>query len=86
MDAWGDLGRKRVAWGGLSPAEAGADRGGRRLVETGEDTGEIKLLREWSGCRSRTLAALGAALVVLLAAVLALTYGNYLGDTAAPHG
>jgi L-rhamnose-H+ transport protein len=56
------------------------------LVETGEDTGEIKLLREWSGCRSRTLAALGAALVVLLAAVLALTYGNYLGDTAAPHG
>ena len=31
-------------------------------------------------------AALGAALVVLLAAVLALTYGNYLGDTAAPHG
>ena len=44
------------------------------------------VLREWSGCRSRTLAALGAALVVLLAAVLALTYGNYLGDTAAPHG
>ena len=44
------------------------------------------VLREWSGCRSRTLAALGAALVVLLAAVLALTYGNYLGDTVAPHG
>ena len=46
MDAWGDLGRERVAWGGLSPAEAGADRGGRRLVETGEDTGEIKRVVE----------------------------------------
>jgi L-rhamnose-H+ transport protein len=43
------------------------------------------LLREWKGCRPRTLGALAAALVVLLVAVLALTYGNYLGDTAAPH-
>lgn len=44
------------------------------------------LLREWTGCRPRTLAALGAALLVLLAAVLALTYGNYLGDLASSHG
>jgi L-rhamnose-H+ transport protein len=43
------------------------------------------LLREWNGCRRRTLGALGAALFVLLAAVLALTYGNYLGAAAAPH-
>lgn len=43
------------------------------------------LLREWKGCRPRTLGALGAALVVLLAAVLALTYGNYLGAAAASH-
>jgi L-rhamnose-H+ transport protein len=43
------------------------------------------LLREWAGCRPRTLASLGAALVVLLAAVLALTYGNYLGDAPAAH-
>ena len=43
------------------------------------------LLREWKGCRPRTLGALAAALVVLLAAVLSLTYGNYLGDSAAPH-
>ncbi len=37
------------------------------------------LLREWSGCRSRTRSAIGLALGVLIAAVLALTYGNYLG-------
>jgi L-rhamnose-H+ transport protein len=43
------------------------------------------LLREWKGCRPHTLGALAAALVVLLAAVLSLTYGNYLGDAAAPH-
>lgn len=43
------------------------------------------LLREWAGCRPRTLASLGAALAVLLAAVLALTYGNYLGDLAPAH-
>ncbi len=46
MDAWGDLGRERVAWGSLSAAEAGADRGGRCLVEAGEDTGEIKRVVE----------------------------------------
>jgi L-rhamnose-H+ transport protein len=43
------------------------------------------LLREWTGCRPRTLAVLFAALVVLLSAVLALTYGNYLGEGAVTH-
>jgi hypothetical protein len=36
------------------------------------------LFREWKTCRGRTLAALGAGLTVLCAAVLMLTYGNYL--------
>ena len=35
--------------------------------------------REWSGCRGRTRTAIGAALAVLVTAVLSLTYGNYLG-------
>jgi L-rhamnose-H+ transport protein len=43
------------------------------------------MLREWQGCRPRTWSSLGAALVVLLCAVLALAYGNYLGDTLASH-
>ncbi len=34
---------------------------------------------EWKGCRGRTLAAIGLALVVLVTAILCLTYGNYLG-------
>jgi L-rhamnose-H+ transport protein len=36
--------------------------------------------REWKGCRLHTQAAIGLALAVLLAAILLLTYGNYLGD------
>lgn len=43
------------------------------------------LLREWRQCRRLTHRTLGLALVVLIAAVLALTYGNYLGDIAANH-
>lgn len=43
------------------------------------------VLREWKGCRSRTWTALGAALFVLLAAVLSLAYGSYLGETAVGH-
>lgn len=43
------------------------------------------LLREWSGCRPRTRAALAVSLTVLLIAVALLTYGNYLGDTSAAH-
>ena len=43
------------------------------------------MLREWQGCRPRTWSSLGAALLVLLSAVLALAYGNYLGDSSAAH-
>lgn len=39
------------------------------------------LMREWAGCRNRTVKMLVVALVVLIAAVLILTYGNYLSDT-----
>lgn len=38
------------------------------------------VFREWQGCRRPTRAALALGLAVLTAAVLALTYGNYLGD------
>jgi L-rhamnose-H+ transport protein len=37
------------------------------------------LLKEWRGSQRRTYAAVGVGLAVLLAAVLSLTYGNYLG-------
>jgi len=39
-------------------------------------------MREWIGCRRKTHSALIAALIVLIAAVLVLTYGNYMGETA----
>jgi L-rhamnose-H+ transport protein len=35
---------------------------------------------EWKGCRPRTQAAIAFALLVLVAAILLLTYGNYLGS------
>lgn len=38
------------------------------------------LLREWRQCRRLTHTTVGLALVVLVAAVLLLTYGNHLGD------
>jgi L-rhamnose-H+ transport protein len=38
------------------------------------------LFQEWKGCRPKTHRAIGFGLVLLLAAVLSLTYGNYLGD------
>jgi L-rhamnose-H+ transport protein len=41
------------------------------------------VFREWRRCRRLTLAVLRAALGVLVAAVLILTYGNYLGGPAA---
>jgi L-rhamnose-H+ transport protein len=41
------------------------------------------VFREWRRCRRLTLAVLRAALVVLVGAVLLLTYGNYLGGLAA---
>ena len=38
------------------------------------------LMREWVKCRSKTIATLVLALIILVTAVLALTYGNYLGS------
>ncbi len=38
------------------------------------------LFREWKGCRPRTLGTIAVALLVLVLAILLLTYGNYLGD------
>ena len=40
------------------------------------------VLREWRTCRRLTHTTIGAALAVLVGAVLLLTYGNYLGDLA----
>ncbi len=40
------------------------------------------LLSEWKGCRRLTHVMIGLALIVLIAAVLSLTYGNYLGGEA----
>ena len=39
------------------------------------------ILREWRQCRRLTHRTIAAALFVLIAAVLLLTYGNYLGGT-----
>lgn len=36
-------------------------------------------MREWTGCNRKTINLLATALTVLIAAVLILTYGNYLG-------
>jgi hypothetical protein len=41
------------------------------------------VLREWRGSRDKTKFAVGCAFVVLVVAVLALTYGNHLGERAA---
>ncbi len=41
------------------------------------------IFREWKGCRPRTWAAIVLAVVVLVAAVLLLTRGNYLGSLPA---
>lgn len=40
------------------------------------------VLREWRSCRRLTHTTIGLALLVLVGAVLLLTYGNYLGDLA----
>ena len=42
------------------------------------------LLREWRECRRKTHLAIAIALAVLVGAVLLLSYGNYVGDLAAP--
>jgi L-rhamnose-H+ transport protein len=38
------------------------------------------IFKEWKGCRGATKTVIGFGLVVLCAAVLLLTYGNYLGS------
>lgn len=43
------------------------------------------IFREWQGCRGRTWSILGASLLVLIAAVLSLAYGSYLGESLAAH-
>ena len=43
-------------------------------------------LREWAQCRRLTHRTITFALLILVAAVLALTYGNYLGDLPAKGG
>ena len=41
------------------------------------------ILREWRGARSLTKFAVAVAFVVLVGAVLSLTYGNHLAEIAA---
>jgi L-rhamnose-H+ transport protein len=41
------------------------------------------LMKEWKMCSAKTIRLLVMALVILLAAVLVLTYGNYLGELKA---
>jgi L-rhamnose-H+ transport protein len=38
------------------------------------------IMKEWMGCRNKTIVMLVTALIVLIGAVLVLTYGNYLGS------
>lgn len=40
------------------------------------------VLREWRGCQPRTMRVLATALTVLVTAVLAIAYGNYLGSAS----
>jgi L-rhamnose-H+ transport protein len=37
------------------------------------------VFKEWKGCGGRTKGTIGFGLFVLCAAILLLTYGNYLG-------
>ena len=38
--------------------------------------------REWTGCKPRTWVMLALALMILITAVLSLSYGNYLGEAS----
>lgn len=38
------------------------------------------IMKEWTMCKPRTMKTLSFALIILIAAVLLLTYGNYLGE------
>jgi len=40
-------------------------------------------MREWKGCRRKTVVGLLVAIFVLVAAVLSITYGNYLAPKPA---
>ena len=40
------------------------------------------VLHEWRGARSRTKLTVGVSFLVLVGAVLALTWGNHLGEIA----
>jgi L-rhamnose-H+ transport protein len=40
------------------------------------------IMREWKSCSSKTMRLLWIALLVLIASVLLLTYGNYLGEVS----
>ena len=40
------------------------------------------LFREWTGCRRWTQFAIALALIVLVAAIVVITYGNYMGQAA----
>ena len=44
--------------------------------------GVAVLFKEWRGCRGRTHGTVGFGLAVLCAAVILLTYGNYLGGAS----
>jgi L-rhamnose-H+ transport protein len=44
------------------------------------------VLREWRRCRRLTYGTIAFALLVLIVAVLALTYGNHIAETSAPAG
>ena len=39
------------------------------------------MMKEWKNCSPKTMQLLRAALIVLVAAILLLTYGNYLGGS-----
>jgi L-rhamnose-H+ transport protein len=39
------------------------------------------IIKEWKNCSPQTMRLLFGALIVLLIAILLLTYGNYLGET-----
>jgi len=43
------------------------------------------VMKEWRGCRRKTLSIISLAIIILIAAVLVLSYGNYLGAQVSGH-